>query len=65
MFPMLTTRGRKQPNDEPDKAWLWIVGSVTLVLLLIGIVFYSRARDCSPLGPPPEIGLLVCAQAGF
>jgi cytochrome b subunit of formate dehydrogenase len=64
MFPMLTTPGRKQSNDETDKAWFWIVGTVTLVLLLIGIVFYSRDHDCSPLGAPPEIGLLVCAQAG-
>jgi hypothetical protein len=61
---MLTTHGRKQPREEPDKAWLWIVVSLTLVILAICAVLYSHARNCGPLSPaaPPEIGLLVCSD---
>jgi hypothetical protein len=62
---MLSPLGRKQPDEEPDKAWLWIVGSVIFVVLVVSVVPYGRARDCAPLSAaaPPEIGLLVCTDS--
>jgi hypothetical protein len=61
---MFTPLGRKQPDEEPDKAWLWIVGSVIFLVLGVSIVLYARARDCAPLSAaaPPEIALLVCTD---
>jgi hypothetical protein len=66
---MLTSHGRKQPREEPDKAWLWIAGSLTLVILAICAVLYAHARNCGPCRrrlllklassfaaiPPPEV----------
>jgi hypothetical protein len=59
---MFTPLGRKQPDEEPDKAWLWIVGSV--IVLGVSVVLYARVRDCAPLSvaAPPEIALLVCTD---
>ena len=60
---MLRTRG-KQPDDGPDKAWLWIVGSMTLVLLGIRPSFTrvlpTAARYRRPRRPNR---VLVCNDA--
>jgi hypothetical protein len=54
--------GAKQPNDEPDKAWLVLLGSLLFVGLIVCAVWYARVLDCPwlPAGPP-EIAMLICA----
>jgi uncharacterized membrane protein len=62
---MQDSRGVKQPDEEPDKAWLWIVGSAVLVAIAISAVLYARALDCPQISAaaPPEIAMLVCDSA--
>jgi hypothetical protein len=37
--------GAKQPND-PDKAWLILLGSLLFVVLIVCAVWYARVLDC-------------------
>jgi hypothetical protein len=54
--------GAKAPNDVPDKAWLILLGSLLVVVLIVGAVWYARVLDCPwPPAAPPEIAMLVCA----
>jgi hypothetical protein len=54
--------GAKQPDNELDKAWLILLGSLLFVGLLVCAVWYARAVDCPwPPAAPPEIAMLVCA----
>jgi hypothetical protein len=53
--------GAKQPND-PDKAWLILLGSLLFVVLIVCAVWYARVLDCPwPPAGPPEIAMLICA----
>jgi len=58
--------GSKQPNEEPDKGWGILLGSLIFVaLLLLCAVWYARALECPwPSASPPEIAMLVCADTG-
>jgi hypothetical protein len=38
--------GAKQPDNELDKAWLILLGSLLFVGLLVCAVWYARAVDC-------------------
>ena len=58
----MRSAGAKQPNDEPDKAWRVLLGSLLFVGLIVGAFWYARALDCPwPAAGPPEIAMLVCA----
>jgi hypothetical protein len=61
---MFTPLGRKQLDEQRDKVWLWIVGSVIFLVLGVTVVLYARARDFAPVSAaaPPEIALLVCTD---
>src|SRR5215471_15131707 len=57
--------GSKQPNEEPDKGLVILLGSLILVALLLCAVWYARALECPwPPASPPEIAMLVCADTG-
>jgi len=57
--------GSKQPNEEPDKGWVILLGSLIFVVLLLCAVWYARALECPwPPASPPEIAMLVCADSG-
>ena len=57
--------GSKQPNEEPDKGWGILLGSLIFVALLLCAVWYARALECPwPPASPPEIAMLVCADTG-
>jgi hypothetical protein len=49
---MRDTPGLRQPEEEPDKAWLWIAGSVVLGVILICAVLYARALDYPAAASP-------------
>jgi hypothetical protein len=58
---MYSARAR-QPDDEPAKAWLILLGLLFLVVLVVCAVWHARALDCPwPPAAPPEIAMLVCA----
>jgi hypothetical protein len=55
--------GAKQPDNESDKGWLILIGSLLFAVLLVCAVWYAGTLDCpSPPAGPPEISMLVCAR---
>jgi hypothetical protein len=61
---MQESGSRRQPDEEPDKAWLWIVGAAVMVVLVLSTVLYARALACPRISAlaPPEIVMFVCAD---
>ena len=62
-MPIISPRGKRMPDEEPDRAWLWIIGSGVVIVLVISALMYVWAAECpatSPGAAPPEVSLLVC-----
>jgi len=56
--------GSKQPNEEPDKGWVILLGRWFLSRFSCA-PRYARALQCPwPPASPPEIAMLVCADTG-